>query len=86
MPKFGLHLGLVASLWLCACEPEPNYWQPDLRPHECSKTRKTCDPASELCFEGTCTPTCWADADCPAAHTCEPISDELETWRVCFAD
>lgn len=74
----------LAAAALAGCGGDPLYWEPDLTGHECSKTLKTCDYDVEICFEGSCVPKCWSDADCDGG-TCEPVSEDLETWRICFA-
>lgn len=72
---------------LAACDDgEPLYWQPDLTPHECSKTLRTCDPETELCFEGTCTPTCWDHDECPDGYFCAGVSESMETRKICWRE
>lgn len=75
----------LAVAALAGCGGEPLYWEPDLTGFECSKTRRTCDPDTEGCFEGSCVPKCWSDDDCEDGATCESVVEGAEGWRTCFA-
>jgi len=80
-----LLLSAVAALAAAyGCGDELYYWEPDLTPHECSKTKKTCDPVEELCFEGTCVLTCQRDDDCAEDEFCDMVSENMETKKICW--
>jgi len=75
------------GLSVAGCDDgERLYWQPDLAPFECSKSLKTCEPGVEMCFEGSCVPTCFDHDECPDGHFCAGVAEEFETLKICWRE